>query len=1603
MSNKILNSNLKKTNFFDGQRVSESDLDSNQKYFEDLIASGNIDFHSSGVLKKSLMPKILLDTSKPNYYSPDGSVNSYSGIINARDFDGISIKTDAQPSEKEFGVRLEVELFNSEARGREQQVKVLIIGNSYDPIHPSGIMNYEVLIFDDNKTLLTENHYTSVSCIITNNLSKGSGFTDAGIEKSSLNFGGDIIIREADSAKIFPKSNSLKNIYSPNFDLESMYGETSLRSQINSGLFPTSSYEELFISYTKESFSFEVDAPIGISFGQKFVSSSNNIQKFEVLMSVDRSTQNGLDWQGDIVFSVYELEDSSASRSANPLDGNPKISPIVEVSLDQEDLEARGYSLKEEFSKIEIDFSSSKISNPNSGAIQRGKAYAFIISRSGSNTYGKVNIAAGKNYLLAKRESGLSISIKDSYDPVTYEFVEFDPNYSAYISDEEKSLWFVVHSDQIEITSGIIYGSNGKVFSIPRLEGYISETKVNFKMPPIDLASNNKKNIIGVSSSNRFTNPDVHPRTGNFVYTRIEDYPQISVFLDEDQTVDRESLVLLGSVTDSNSRTSDIITIQNDKVGILNRDFIYIVNPTNDILLENMVGRKISIDPNFSKEYIVNKSELITYKYGDFDGNGRFTSSDITRVVELSGNSLTSTETQRSILGGAIDFLDYLRADLNGDDIIGGEDVELIEQALDGRVNFPVGENLTILKLSFESEVISDSKQEILSSGPISSAQGDSEIIISTTKEKALLLSPGDEVYFSSGANEGTYYISSKDIASDGTTVTIGLSDEEGAAALLFAEASNVLVIYSKNITNCLLDNLNLLKTPFSSTEILLFGNEYFQERNIKVCDLRSFLDFSFQEYENNSCKCSSEVHTCGLKKVNNKYLPGDLYVEGRIKDSKGNEFSSDYEFANVSVDLPVGTLNGCQIDLYNSFIKGDGNGCLTETGYPAMRFSDGTYVGCEDSGEDTDLTKDRVKITGAIASLHVDAFVDGYEVDGSSDIIETFLAKDKIVESSKNFVYTDFNNTGPALWPLTGFSTNFAFLQTSGAAKISVKTHNSSSTTTAYMDNPSEISSIPGVEGDFIYDFEVSRDTILWNDSQLLSGRVEFYLDFEINNGGLEKSELKIGYRVYSGSTKIFYSGKIYDSAGAEIYSFDFEEDAPEAVGERIFFRLRRVNDAVYGYYINPSLYDPDTNPSQEFVRIGQNLLIQPGSGYGLSKFVISNEAGSTTALNFQVMLHKADIQCEASQVNASGNITISKNYTTEDSLKLLLSLPLPYSSTVKITSAKLKMTAAGSSSPGKLNITPIANLNLKNLGLFYNLSKTDSTISIAQHTVASLSSGDQIEVDILNLIKHFQANSGHLSGQNKGVMLEFDPSNVVSPPSSLTVDDDIQIEYTYEDYTTGVVFQIGVDVDPRTGLATFKTKNVLYDYGDKSKRTRINFGVHLKKSGFKNKDIEVTTTDLQRVKYGIGSCIDEDALKTEEVADCYFVVGSTDGSTFVQGPFPCNFVANGSEYSSSSIENIAVTINSANKFEFDGFESPTLNLTEGAIYVFDVSDGSMANVELAFKLDGGTQIVDDYTESGTAGTPAAEVIFKIPPASVNIIYYDKSGNISDTGILSS
>jgi len=112
--------------------------------------------------------------------------------------------------------------------------------------------------------------------------------------------------------------------------------------------------------------------------------------------------------------------------------------------------------------------------------------------------------------------------------------------------------------------------------------------------------------------------------------------------------------------------------------------------------------------------------------------------------------------------------------------------------------------------------------------------------------------------------------------------------------------------------------------------------------------------------------------------------------------------------------------------------------------------------------------------------------------------------------------------------------------------------------------------------------------------------------------------------------------------------------------------------------------------------------------------------------------------------------------------------------------------------------------------------------------------------------------------------------------------------LEIAYEDVSTGVIFKVGFSIDAATGIATLRTKNVLYDSLYEQNRTVINIGVYLKKSGFKNRDLKLNINDLKKV--GIGTCTDENYTAIEN-GDCYFVVGSSGVGTFVEGPFDCNF----------------------------------------------------------------------------------------------------------------
>ena len=70
-----------------------------------------------------------------------------------------------------------------------------------------------------------------------------------------------------------------------------------------------------------------------------------------------------------------------------------------------------------------------------------------------------------------------------------------------------------------------------------------------------------------------------------------------------------------------------------------------------------------------------------------------------------------------------------------------------------------------------------------------------------------------------------------------------------------------------------------------------------------------------------------------------------------------------------------------------------------------------------------------------------------------------------------------------------------------------------------------------------------------------------------------------------------------------------------------------------------------------------------------------------------------------------------------------------------------------------------------------------------------------------------------------------------------------------------------------------------------------------------------------------------------------------------------------------------VTVADNNGNKFYIDGVSNPTLELTRGTTYVFDLSDSSVSGHPLAFRESDDTSYTTGVTSTGTAGSSGAKV----------------------------
>ena len=1071
-------------------------------------------------------------------------------------------------------------------------------------------------------------------------------------------------------------------------------------------------------------------------------------------------------------------------------------------------------------------------------------------------------------------------------------FTQFDPSSKQYVDNKDLSLWFRVHSSSAEVTYGACYVGEGLIVVVPKYDEYVGSTKLLHYENHIDLIDiSGEKNYLILEAKQKFLDADVHPRTGNFVYTRIQDVPSLRFIKEKDikSYKTKDLPVILGSIYDFNDRSSQNIDGTFSEAGLYDTNYFYIFNPSEEIQKSQLIGKNFVPDKDCqcSNIYKIIKSECHSVMAGDLNNDGELTNLDLQEILDITGNTINSEQTERKLFGESLSPVEFKQADLNNDQTIDGFDVQLLEDAIHGDVNFDIPEKFIYYKIFFEE--LKDSGygtlfSETLSPSSTTTSGSDKLDLKVSNEEQALAIRIGDSVIISDSQDDsGSYIIYSKNIDSDGLTVKLGLEKENGTSVSFSGSSVFSVSIVSKTKTNIFIDNLDLIKVPFSNKNYLIYlSSPNFKERFLLTCDLRRYVEFSYVSEKKYSCICIENLcpeEVCIPETQNEKYLPGNLLLAGNLLDDKGNTHRGDYEYATVTIPIPPGSIDNCLLNIYDNFIKAKDNSCKTISGFPAMRYSDGTYVGCEDDGADTDLTKGKVKLSHAIASLYVDGLVDGYAASGGMPDLQVNTRASELFEES----FVDFSFTTFSTWTKNSASSSNASIATipgpNEPALFELTTVNNSSLKFAELNKP--ISAFD-MEDDFLFDFQLARSN--WKDSDLTTGSVSFYLNLEVTNADGSIADLKIGYRLIGGSkTKLIYSGQNYDSSGALVYDFSFEDDRVEDVTDTMLFRVRRIGDVISAYFFNPQISLCQETICNEYIRLGQNTQMHAGSGSVKYSFLIDQENSPDASKVFSGKLIKTEARSSYFSENADDLITLSRDSSTNIMRRLMFNFPLLISSRTNIISAKMKITyKTDATITDRVNIIPLNVLDADNLSTITNLAETINQSYILDFIPATISDGKSVELDISSIIVSFLGQKGHISGQYKAMILEHTGTG----NSEFAIDPIIEISLVYEEISTGVVFKVGLDLNTKTGVLSLRTKNILYDKLIREHRTVVKVGVHMKKAGFINEDVEVDISKLKSI--GVGDCLPSEKLE-ESDDECFFISGDVKLGTYVQGPFPC------------------------------------------------------------------------------------------------------------------
>lgn len=700
-----------RNNFFDGQEINEEDMDLEQTAWHGTLADDINFLAGSGVEKEYTTQKVLFDTSDVP--------TSVSTLITTESFDGEPLYEEdsfgntifLQPTDTTQGNQLEVEISGASLDG-SATLKVYLFGTTFD-----DEFEEEVLTFDSNGSRITRRYFTSIVAIMTQDFRGNQNTLITGT--ACRNAGGRLRVLEALPMAVARDTIMVEQAREPNQDYVSFKPATLFKT-LDTVLDDIATEagkdkDDLGINVTSTTTrQLEVNET-GVIIAQKFKATTSNIQKVTILLSVEERTlvpENvKFDWSGDIVVGIRELQTSTSCPTDiipdAQIDFDPEPSPIAEVSFSKAELADVGVVLTDSPQKVDFVFTQSLLANPNlSPSLTVGNYYALTIRRAGNISTGDIILEVAANTTPSTETDEMRMTV-------------FSQN--KWTDIEENDLWFQIHTDAVRIVDGTAIDA-GVAITSPKVKENavtgVNEAYVEGNHSFVTVSSNDYNYVI-VQKSNEFSDVESHPSTGNSVFTRINDAPEVSVVSESTLTTligAGNKPVVLAAARDTNPVELDTITGYTLYPGLAGTNTFTLIAPSSDVTANNLVGSILT--PNVDEgdlQYRIIRADGYTDAYGDINGDGSIDADDVTRCLELgdivsgdgyskdlASGSLSSASQVAAFLAGAFTMDEILRADVNDTGVITTEDAAAIQQYISLGTAFPAGSTFTRVVLTVE-------------------------------------------------------------------------------------------------------------------------------------------------------------------------------------------------------------------------------------------------------------------------------------------------------------------------------------------------------------------------------------------------------------------------------------------------------------------------------------------------------------------------------------------------------------------------------------------------------------------------------------------------------------------------------------------------------------------------------------------------------------------------------------------------------------------------------------------------------------------------------------------------------------------------------------